>query len=66
MTVLPNDGFDMCCGNRPQVTHGQAVAGLEYCAMCCICGDSRWADSPALTMVRWNLAQREKAGEGEA
>ncbi len=65
MTELPNDDFDMCCGNRPMVTHGQAVAGLEYCAMCCICGDSRWAVGTSELMIDWNKAQREKAKRGD-
>ena len=57
MTVIPNDDFDMCCGNRPRVT----LEGAVYRAECGICG--QWMDGGIrwlfVLMTNWNKAQRE-------
>ena len=69
MTVLPNDGFDMCCGNRPKVTHDPAFKGKEFLVECGVCDDCRWGADTESLMIRWNTtqwnkAQREKARVG--
>ena len=66
MTVLQNDDFDMCCGNRPQVTHDPIFVGKEYMAQCGVCSDYKVDNNLTCLMIRWNKSQREKAGEGEA
>lgn len=60
MTTLPNDDFDMCCGNRPEVTYDATFRDREYLAICNICGDWRVGGDPSILMIRWNKSQREK------
>ena len=61
IVIIPNDDFDMCCGNRPNVT----LTGAVYHVECGICG--QWMDGGILwlfvLMTNWNKAQREKGGE---
>ena len=64
MTVLPNDDFDMCCGNRPLVTVSYPWVDVK-CGICGMNMQSKHRKKWEL-MIRWNKAQREKAGEGEA
>ena len=60
MTTLPNDDFDMCCGNRPHVTHDATFRGREYLAQCGVCGDWRVGDNAPGLMRLWNKLQKEK------
>lgn len=59
MTTIPNDDFDMCCGNRPNI--GEHRPG-GYCVWCGICGDGITHDNKRLAdmMTAWNKRQREK------
>ena len=65
MTTIPNDDFDMCCGNRPHVqktTHYLNFRANGYEARCGICGDVSYVIGELWQlMIDWNGKQREKA-----
>jgi len=62
MTTLPNDDFDMCCGNRPNVkAQRQKDSTFIVTAWCGICGDKKKDTLLSNLMVTWNKWQRSKA-----
>lgn len=60
MTPIPNDDFDMCCGNRPHVT---ALDGPEggYRAECGVCGFGMQAKEVWRLVEKWNKDRRAQA-----
>lgn len=63
MSEIPNDDFDMCCGNRPRIEDltGYPLILWKYRASCGICGNFESGDTLSELMIDWNLRQRERA-----
>ena len=63
MTTIPNDDFDMCCGNRPLVEDltEHPLMLWKYQAVWGICSDFSREDELWKLMIDWNSKQRSKA-----
>ena len=60
--IIPNDDFDMCCGNRPNIkAERQKDSTFIVKAWCGVCDDKLTAALLSSLMIAWNKRQREKA-----